>query len=108
MADEEVRGSASPAPSDHKRKLDDLDSEPFEQPPVSAESNGNSETVADADGDAAPTGVSPEDPDVKRPRLDDNADGFGMISVHVVVGLMLMVVYMAWIMSLWLHTYEAC
>ncbi|KAI3512978.1 hypothetical protein L1887_20301 [Cichorium endivia] len=81
MGDEEVMGSASPAPSDHKRKLDELDCEPFEQPPASAESNGNSQSVADdhgdgdGDGDAASTGVSTEDPDVKRPRLEDESDG---------------------------------
>ncbi|KAK9069939.1 hypothetical protein SSX86_010337 [Deinandra increscens subsp. villosa] len=77
MADEEVMGSASPAPSDHKRKLDDLDSEPFEQPPVvSGEYNGNSQPVADGDGDAVAAGGSTEDPDVKRPRIDEKSDGF--------------------------------
>ncbi|KAL8252062.1 hypothetical protein R6Q59_035755 [Mikania micrantha] len=75
MADEEVMGSASPAPSDHKRKLDDLDSEPFEQLPVSGEYNDNSQSQADGDGDVASTGGSTEDPDVKRPRIDEASDG---------------------------------
>nr|XP_043635753.1 far upstream element-binding protein 1-like isoform X2 [Erigeron canadensis] len=71
MADEEVLGSASPAPSDHKRKLDDLDSEPLEQPPVTADSNGDSEPVADGDGEED----GDDDPDAKRPRFDDDTDG---------------------------------
>ncbi|KAL4559650.1 hypothetical protein LXL04_031793 [Taraxacum kok-saghyz] len=80
MGDEEVMGSASPAPSDHKRKLDELDSEPFEQQPASAEANGNSQSPdGDGDGDGEGEGdgdaASNEDPDVKRPRLEDNSDG---------------------------------
>ncbi|KAK1436659.1 hypothetical protein QVD17_02441 [Tagetes erecta] len=73
MADEEVMGSVSPAPSDHKRKLDDLDTETFEQPPVSGDYNGNSQSLADGDVDGDTT---VDDPDAKRPRVDDNSDEF--------------------------------
>ncbi|MFS7951572.1 hypothetical protein Hanom_Chr07g00596761 [Helianthus anomalus] len=66
MADEEVMGSVSPAPSDHKRKLDDFDSESFDQPPV-----------VDGDVDAAAAGGGgTEDVDVKRQRIEEKSDGF--------------------------------
>ncbi|PWA42708.1 K Homology domain-containing protein [Artemisia annua] len=55
----------SPLPSDHKRKLNPLDTEPFDQPPLSVESNGQ------------------DDLDVKRQRFDDNNNtGEGVENGH--------------------------
>ncbi|KAM0066557.1 putative K domain-containing protein [Helianthus debilis subsp. tardiflorus] len=68
MADEEVMGSVSPAPSDHKRKLDDFDSESFDQPPVV---DGDIDAAAAAAG-----GGGTEDVDVKRQRIEEKSDGF--------------------------------
>lgn len=61
MAEEEVVApSASPVPSDYKRKFEDLESQP-------TESNANS----NPDAENADAAVSDEGEN-KRPRLDDN------------------------------------
>ncbi|MED6143666.1 hypothetical protein PIB30_007966 [Stylosanthes scabra] len=76
MAEEEVIApSASPLPSDGKRKFEDLDSEPTES---NAKSNPN-----DSNGDA----VVSDDGENKRPRLDDdlasaNANGHQEDQAH--------------------------
>lgn len=81
MADLEVSGSASPVPSDHKRKLDDLDSEPFDQPLT--DSNGNSLPATDGDGDRDTATI-----DVKRPRIDVNSDSAGMLFILFYISLL--------------------
>lgn len=70
MAEEEV--VASPAPLDHKRKLEDL--EP--QAPEHAEPNELADSNVERD-DAAPAPES-EEAEPKRPRLDDKPDGSGI------------------------------
>ncbi|XP_047175939.1 far upstream element-binding protein 1-like isoform X1 [Vigna umbellata] len=65
MAEEEVAAPAgSPVPSDHKRKLEDLQ-------PETTESNANSNS--NVDGETADTAV-PAETENKRPRLDDQRD----------------------------------
>ncbi|XP_068467560.1 uncharacterized protein [Phaseolus vulgaris] len=65
MAEEEVAAPAgSPVPSDHKRKLEDLQ-------PETTESNANSKT--NSDGETADAAV-PGETENKRPRLDDQQD----------------------------------
>lgn len=75
MAEEEVTApEASPAPLDHKRKLEDLEPEaPHQAKPTSDEpekSNG--------DSGAAPAEAADSDKaDAKRPRVDEKPDGSG-------------------------------
>ncbi|KAK7308904.1 hypothetical protein RJT34_05231 [Clitoria ternatea] len=73
MAEEEaVAPAASPVPSDHKRKLEDLQSEQH-----SLESNPNSDDAQNADAPVS------DDTDNKRPRLDDDhPDGLANSNGH--------------------------
>ncbi|TKY71076.1 Far upstream element-binding protein 3 [Spatholobus suberectus] len=76
MAEEEVVApAASPVPSDHKRKLEDLQPETTEQHAL--ESNVNSNSDAE-NADAA----VPGDSENKRPRLDDQRDGLANANGH--------------------------
>ncbi|XP_071712752.1 uncharacterized protein [Rutidosis leptorrhynchoides] len=61
MADEEI---SIIHPSDNKRKLDDLNNEPLDQ--------STTDTNANSDFNSPVNAVSPIDPDVKRPRFDNN------------------------------------
>ncbi|WVZ11377.1 hypothetical protein V8G54_015907 [Vigna mungo] len=74
MAEEEVAAPAgSPVPSDHKRKLEDLQ-------PETTESNANSNS--NVDGETADAAV-PAEAENKRPRLDDQRDVPGPIRVNL-------------------------
>jgi len=74
MAEEEVAAPAgSPVPSDHKRKLEDLQ-------PETTESNANSKT--NSDGETADAAV-PGETENKRPRLDDQQDVPGTVIVNL-------------------------
>ncbi|XP_027360027.1 far upstream element-binding protein 1-like isoform X2 [Abrus precatorius] len=78
MAEEEVVApAASPVPSDHKRKLEDLQSQPqpAEQHPLESNANSNS------DADNADMAV-PDETENKRPRLDDHRDGLANANGH--------------------------
>lgn len=68
--DEEVMGAASPAPSDHKRKHEDLEPDAPEPPQLAAGLNGNSdsESLKKAEGEEE------DDSEAKRPRLEDKLD----------------------------------
>ncbi|KAL5982855.1 hypothetical protein ACLOJK_016933 [Asimina triloba] len=77
----EVESVASPPPSDHKRKLEDLDSE--EAPKHETSSPPPSETTLEptADANDAPNGyqkeeeISKDSPEAKRPRLEEETNG---------------------------------
>ncbi|KAL2349396.1 hypothetical protein Fmac_003396 [Flemingia macrophylla] len=72
MAEEQiVAPTASPVPSDHKRKLEDLEPEATEP----LESNANS---VNDNTDAAPS----DETDTKRPRLDDRGDEIANANGH--------------------------
>ncbi|KAK9270080.1 hypothetical protein L1049_025654 [Liquidambar formosana] len=77
MAEEEVVAAASPAPSDHKRKLEDLEpeapepTEPTHPEPANSNANSNSESDGVSNAEVAVTDSS----EAKRPRLDDKPDG---------------------------------
>lgn len=74
MAEEEVAAPAgSPVPSDHKRKLEDLQ-------PETTESNANSNS--NVDGETADAAV-PAETENKRPRLDDQRDVPGTVIVNL-------------------------
>lgn len=81
MAEEEVVVvAASPKPSDHKRKLEELEPEEFvlEQPPKSSDELDDPNVEPDA---AIELDVPPSDEsDAKRPRIDDNSDDIGIFS----------------------------
>lgn len=83
MAEEEVLvAAASPKPSDHKRKLDELEPEQelvLEQPPKSSGELQDSTAEPDAanEVDASPPS---DESDAKRPRLDDKSDDTGDLS----------------------------
>lgn len=81
MAEEEVVAVApSPAPSDSKRKLEDLEPEA----PQQAEPSTNEPTDSNVELDDAAkhevVAVSDES-DAKRPRLDDKSDGLGILNI---------------------------
>ncbi|XP_015885485.1 uncharacterized protein LOC107420925 isoform X2 [Ziziphus jujuba] len=72
MAEEEVvaAAAASPAPSDHKRKLEDLEPEAPEQAwPSSDDTNAKPDAGNQGDGDVS------DESDAKRLRLDDRPEG---------------------------------
>ncbi|KAM2868881.1 hypothetical protein FF1_016892 [Malus domestica] len=82
MAEEEVVVAAeSPMPSDHKRKLEDL--EPKAAPEiVELDSNGPDDANAEPDC-TEEVDVSPSDEsEAKRPRLDDKPDGIASENGH--------------------------
>ncbi|XP_012077120.1 far upstream element-binding protein 2 isoform X2 [Jatropha curcas] len=74
MAEEEVVPlTASPVPSDHKRKLEDL--EPEAPEPVESNPEQPADSSAEPDADKKADDAAVEDggsPDTKRPRLDEN------------------------------------
>ncbi|EXB75634.1 Far upstream element-binding protein 3 [Morus notabilis] len=73
MAEEEVAApEASPAPLDHKRKLEDLEPEA----PQQAEPTSDEPEKSNGDSDAAPAEAADSDKaDAKRPRVDEKPDG---------------------------------
>uniref|UniRef100_A0A5B7BGW5 K Homology domain-containing protein n=1 Tax=Davidia involucrata TaxID=16924 RepID=A0A5B7BGW5_DAVIN len=73
MAKEEVVAAASPAPSDHKRKFDDLEPEASEPPTADSNANSNSEsyTVKKAEEEKAVT-----DGDSREMEVSDDKVGF--------------------------------
>ena len=76
MAEEEV--AASLAPSDHKRKLEDLEPEA----PKRADPSSEEPTDSNGDCDAAlPDLGASDEAGAKRPRLDDQPDGSGMVNL---------------------------
>ncbi|KAB1210958.1 Far upstream element-binding protein 3 [Morella rubra] len=79
MAEEEVLAAElSPAaPSDHKRKLEDLEPEAPEPNKASVDhlADLNAEPVDDAPAEEAEVTAPSSEPDVKRARLDDKLDG---------------------------------
>lgn len=79
MAEEEVvAAAASPAPSDLKRKHEDLEPDAPEPPPANAngaDSAQRDEGVKEEEENGADA-VSDES-EAKRPRLDDNPDALG-------------------------------
>lgn len=81
MAEEEVLAAElSPAaPSDHKRKLEDLEPEAPEPNKASVDhlADLNAEPVDDAPAEEAEVAAPSSEPDVKRARLDDKLDGPG-------------------------------
>ncbi|PRQ27591.1 putative K domain-containing protein [Rosa chinensis] len=85
MAEEEVVVvSASPKPSDHKRKLEELEPEQesvLEQPPKSSGelADSNAEPDAANELDASPPS---DESDAKRPRLDDKSDDIARANGH--------------------------
>lgn len=69
---------ASPTPSDHKRKHEDLEPDAPEPPPTSVNGTecgkGDDERVEEENGAAAGSDES----EAKRPRLEENPDGLGV------------------------------
>lgn len=81
MAEEEVVApAASPIPSDHKRKLEDL--EPEAPQPTEANPEQEAEVSAEPDADKkADEVVGGDSPEAKRLRVDeDKPDGLGKCS----------------------------
>lgn len=79
MADEEVVAVASPAPSDHKRKLEDLEPEEAPEPNPNSNSDSISElNSVDKPEDETLTGGDSDGSEAKRPRLEDKIDGPGI------------------------------
>ncbi|KAA8528027.1 hypothetical protein F0562_035104 [Nyssa sinensis] len=81
MAEEEVVATAaSPVPSDHKRKSEDLEPEAPEPPTTDSNANANSEpeTVKKAEEEKDVTGDDSGSPETKRPRLEDKPDGLAI------------------------------
>lgn len=80
MAEEEVV-AASSVPSDHKRKLEDLEPEAPEQAEPSSDEPADSNAMPDAakqgDGDVF------DESDAKRPRLDDKPEGLGNVGTSI-------------------------
>ncbi|KAF8376920.1 hypothetical protein HHK36_030291 [Tetracentron sinense] len=83
MAEEEVAAASSPVPSDHKRKLDDLEPEAPEQavsspPPAEtlADLKSNEDSNEnDAQKDLEVAAEVSDSPEAKRPRLDEEIVG---------------------------------
>ena len=75
MAEEEVAAAeASPAPLDHKRKLEDLEPEA----PNRAEPTSDEPEKSNGDSDAAAAEAAESDKgDGKRPRVEEKPDGSG-------------------------------
>lgn len=79
MAEEEVVVAvASPTPTDHKRKHEDLEPDAPEPPPTTVNGTewgkGDDERVEEENGAAAGSDES----EAKRPRLEENPDGLGI------------------------------
>lgn len=81
MAEEEVVAVApSPAPSDNKRKLEDLEPEAPQQ--VEPSMNEPADSNAELDGGAKHVDVAVSvESDAKRPRRDDKPDGLGILTI---------------------------
>lgn len=83
MAEEEVVAAevSMDAPSDHKRKLEDLEPEAPEPNKPSTEhlADLNEDPVDDAPDEEADLSAPSEGPEVKRARLNEEPDGSGML-----------------------------
>ncbi|KAM7473048.1 hypothetical protein LguiA_011231 [Lonicera macranthoides] len=83
MADEEVVAVASPAPSDHKRKLEDLEPEEAPEPNPNPNSDSISElNSVDKPEDETLIGGDSDGSEAKRPRLEDKIDCQANVNGH--------------------------